>query len=173
MWTMITLDGNVIGSPLCACSNRRRKRHWYRISSSPLPLFISNLASARKMINYVLWDIRTVAFILIRVKMGRAGCSWTTGWYVLVVVVVIVVDAVEPIPVLDTWPISDEWALKVWLRSRDARLLRSWSISVDGNIYKYWFIHCCSLLRLKNRFTSINSGILDLLSSVLSSSAAS
>jgi hypothetical protein len=77
---------------------------------------------------------RFYSFILIRVNIGRAGCSWTTGWKVLVVVVVIVVDAVEPIPVLDTWPISDECALNVWLRSNDARLFKSWSISVEGNI---------------------------------------
>jgi hypothetical protein len=32
---------------------------------------------------------------------------------VLVVVVVIVVEGVEPIPVLDTFPISDECALNV------------------------------------------------------------
>ena len=33
-----TLDENVIGSPFCACSNRRRRRHWYRISSSLLSI---------------------------------------------------------------------------------------------------------------------------------------
>lgn len=46
-----------------------------------------------------------------------------------------VVDVVEPIPVLETWPISDECALNVWLSSNDARLFKSWSMSVEGNIY--------------------------------------
>lgn len=136
-WRIITLDGNVIGSLFCACSNRRRKRHWYKISSPPVSLFKSNFESARENIRTIKYLIKYsfYSFILNRVNIGRAGCSWTTGWNVLVVVVVIVVDAVEPIPVLDTCPISEECALNVWLRSNDALLFKSWSISVDGNIY--------------------------------------
>lgn len=74
-------------------------------------------------------------FILILVNIGLAGFSWTIGWKVLVVVVVVIVaDGDEPTPVLETCPTSDECALNVWFRSNDALLFKSWSISVEGNI---------------------------------------
>lgn len=49
-------------------------------------------------------------------------------------VVVRVVDGMEPTPVLDTLSTSDECTLNVRFKSNDARLFKSWSISVEGNI---------------------------------------
>ena len=112
-------------------------------------------------------DSRGDHLILMRVKIGRAGRSSITGWKVLVVLVLVavVVDAVDPTPSLETCPISDESLLNVRFRAAIKGSSRSCSErSIAGDAYRHTlpiesqdeanYLNKCRYVRVSMGFTN-------------------